>query len=226
MSNTQATKQALSEHKVIPDVLPDNINLSYNLTLEWPNAKLDKPGKELENHDTKPEPKVFINPAPSEPLDNLVLMMVDPDLLMNNDTYCGQVRHWLVTNLSSNPDGTLSHHAAAERSPYVRPAPLPNYLYPRPHRYVFILARASGKVEVRPEDLREMQKEWVAAAQGKQGEMQDLKDRWGFKAQRLIEEKGLEVLAVNFMRVGGTVESSLANAAMMGQAVVDKVLGK
>lgn len=150
-------------------------------------------------------------------------MMVDPDLLMNNDTYCGQVRHWLVTNLSSNPDGTLSHHAAAERSPYVRPAPLPNYLYPRPHRYVFILARASGKVEVRPEDLREMQKEWVAAAQGKQGEMQDLKDRWGFKAQRLIEEKGLEVLAVNFMRVGGTVESSLANAAMMGQAVVDKV---
>ena len=68
-----------------------------------------------------------------------------------------------------------------------------------------------------------MQKEWVAAAQGKQGEMQDLKDRWGFKAQRLIEEKGLEVLAVNFMRVGGTVESSLANAAMMGQAVVDKV---
>ena len=149
--------------------------------------------------------------------------MVDPDLLMNNDTYCGQVRHWLVTNLSSNPDGTLSHHAAAERSPYVRPAPLPNYLYPRPHRYVFILARASGKVEVRPEDLREMQKEWVAAAQGTQGEMQDLKDRWGFKAQRLIEEKGLEVLAVNFMRVGGTVESSLANAAMMGQAVVDKV---
>jgi hypothetical protein len=65
MSNTQATKQALSEHKVIPDVLPDNINLSYNLTLEWPNAKLDKPGKELENHDTKPEPKVFINPAVS-----------------------------------------------------------------------------------------------------------------------------------------------------------------
>jgi hypothetical protein len=150
-------------------------------------------------------------------------MMVDPDLLMNNDTYCGQVRHWLVTNLSSTSSGTLSHHAAAERSPYVRPAPLPNYLYSRPHRYVFILARGSSKVEVRPEDLREMQKEWVAAAQGKQGEMQDLKDRWGFNAQRLCEEKGLEVLAVNFMRIGGTMESSLANAAMMGQAVVDKV---
>ncbi|KAL1795494.1 hypothetical protein ACET3X_005718 [Alternaria dauci] len=226
MSDTQATKQALAEHKVIPDVLPDTVNLSYNLTLEWPNAKLDTPGKELENADTIPEPKVFINPPPSEPLDNLVLMMVDPDLLMNNDTYFGQVRHWLITNLTSNPDGTLSHHAAAERSPYVRPAPLPNYLYARPHRYVFILARAPSKIEVRPEDLREMQKEWVAAAQGKQGEMQDLKDRWGFNAQRLVEEKGLEVLGVNFMRVGGTVESGLANAGMMGQAVVDKVLGK
>jgi hypothetical protein len=150
-------------------------------------------------------------------------MMVDPDLLMNNDTYCGQVRHWLVTNLSSTPSGTLSHHAAAERSPYVRPAPLPNYLYSRPHRYVFILARGSSKVEIRPEDLREMQKEWVAAVKGRQGEMQDLKDRWGFNAQRLCEEKGLEVLAVTFMRVGGTVESGLANAVMMGQAVVDKV---
>jgi hypothetical protein len=86
-------------------------------------------------------------------------MMVDPDLLMKNDTYCGQVHHWLVTNLSSNPsDGTLSHHAAAERSPYVRPAPLPNYLYSRPHPYVFILACGSSKVEFRPEDLREMQK--------------------------------------------------------------------
>jgi hypothetical protein len=65
MSNTQATKQALSEHKVIPDVLPDTINLPYNLTLEWPNAKLDTPGKELANSDTKPEPKVLINPAVS-----------------------------------------------------------------------------------------------------------------------------------------------------------------
>jgi hypothetical protein len=65
MSNTQATKQALSEHKVIPDVLPETVNLSYDLTLEWPNAKLDSPGKELENADTKPEPKVLINPPVS-----------------------------------------------------------------------------------------------------------------------------------------------------------------
>ncbi|KAI4707961.1 hypothetical protein J4E89_007079 [Alternaria sp. Ai002NY15] len=226
MANAQATKQVLHEHKVIPDVLPDTINLSYNLTLEWPNAKLDTPGKELANADTKEEPKVFLDPAPSETLDNLVLIMVDPDLMTNNDTTFGQVRHWLITNLSCDSSGTLSHHSAAIRSPYVRPAPLPNYISPRPHRYIFILARGSDKIEVRPEDLREMQKEYKAAVQGKQGEMQDLKDRWGFNAWKLCEEKGLEVLAVNFMRVAGTLESSVANAGMMAQAVGDKVVGK
>ncbi|KAI4649841.1 uncharacterized protein J4E79_009687 [Alternaria viburni] len=225
MVNTQATKQALLEHKVIPDVLPDTINPSYNLILEWPNAKLDTPGKELENADTKEEPKVFIDPAPTSTLDNLVLMMVDPDLMTNNDTTFGQVRHWLITNLSSEPSGTLSYATAAIRSPYVRPAPLPNYISPRPHRYIFILARSASKIEVRPEDLREMQKGYTAAVQGKQGEMQDLKDRWGFNAWKLCEEKGLEVLAVNFMRVGGTLESSVANAGMMAQAVGDKVVG-
>jgi hypothetical protein len=97
---------------------------------------------------------------------------------------------------------------------------LPNYLYSRPHRYVFILARGSSKVEVRPEDLRKMQEQYVAAAKGKEGEMQDLKDRWGFNVVQLCEEKGLEVLACNFMRVGGTVESSMVNAGLMAQAVV------
>lgn len=71
-----------------------------------------------------------------------------------------------------------------------------------------------------------MQKGYKGAVQGKQGEIQDLKDRWGFNARRLCEDKGLEVLGVNFMRVGGTIESSVANAGMMGQAVGDKVLGK
>jgi hypothetical protein len=152
--------------------------------------------------------------------------MLDPDLLANNDTYSGQVRHWLMTNLSSTPSGTLSQHTAAICSPYVRPAPLPNYISPRPHRYIFVLARSPTTIQVRPEDLREMQKKWVVAAQGKQTAMQDLKDRWGFDVMRLVEDKGLEVLGVNFMRVGGTLESSVANVGMMAEAAVDGVVGK
>lgn len=145
---------------------------------------------------------------------------------MDNDTYFGQVRHWLVTNLTSKLDGSLlSYGQTSEISSYVGPAPLPNYLYSRPHRYVFIVASASSKVDITAEDLRALQEPYKAAVAGKQGEVQDLKDRWGFSAQRLIEEKGLKIEGVSYMRVAGTLKSAGANAAMMGQAVVDKVCG-
>ena len=52
----------LSELKVIPDVLPANIELSYDLRVEWPEAKLDAPGKELGREETQAEPKVFLSP--------------------------------------------------------------------------------------------------------------------------------------------------------------------
>lgn len=142
---------------------------------------------------------------------------------MNDDTYFGQVRHWLVSNVSTDSDGSLNIAQGNEISPYLGPAPLPNYLYSRPHRYVFIVASGSGQVDVTPEDLQELQQQYVAAVSGKQGEVQDLKDRWGFNAQKLIEKKGLKVEALNFMRVHGTLNSAAANAGYMGQAVFNKV---
>ncbi len=142
---------------------------------------------------------------------------------MDDDTYFGQVRHWLVTGVSTNPDGSLNITQGTYVSPYVGPAPLPNYLYSRPHRYVFIVASASEQVSVTPEDLQELQTAYVAAISGKQGEVQDLKDRWGFNAQKLIEKKGLKVEAANFMRVQGTLKSAATNAGLMGQAAVNKV---
>lgn len=142
---------------------------------------------------------------------------------MDNDTYFGEVRHWLTSNLSTNTDGTLNLTSGTEVSPYVGPAPLPNYVYSRPHRYVFLLASSTAPVDISASDLRELQMPYVAAASGKQTELQDLKDRWGFSAQKLIENKGLKVEAANFMRVGGNLASATTNAAMMGQAAMNKV---
>jgi hypothetical protein len=139
--------------------------------------------------------------------------------MMNDDTYFGQVRHWLVANISSNPDGSLSIPKGSGISPYVAPSPLPNYMYARPHRYVFIVASASGQVNVTADDLRELQKPYVAAAAGKQ-EVQDIKDRWGFNAQKLVEMK---VEAVNFMRVGGTMKSAVETTGMMATGMANKV---
>jgi hypothetical protein len=48
---------------------------------------------------------------------------------MSDDTYFGQVRHWLVTDVSTDSDGTLKIDQGKEISSYVGPAPLPNYLY-------------------------------------------------------------------------------------------------
>ena len=142
---------------------------------------------------------------------------------MNGDTYFGQVRHWLVSNVSTDSDGSLNLTRGKEISAYLGPAPLPNYLYSRPHRYVFIVASSSGQVEISPKDMQELQQPYVAAISGKQDEVQDLKDRWGFDAQELLEKKGLKVEAVNFMRVHGTVGSAVTNAGLMGQAAVNKV---
>jgi hypothetical protein len=63
MSTTQEKKQALVEHKVITDVLPGNIDLSYDLTVKWPETTLDKPGVELDREQTQPEPTLYLSPA-------------------------------------------------------------------------------------------------------------------------------------------------------------------
>ena len=157
MSNAQERKQALIDNNVITDVLPGNLDLSYDLTVKWPNTTLEKPGEELSRRDTQPEPTLDLNPTPSEPLSNLVLIMSDPDLMMNDDTYFGQVRHWLVTNVSTKSDGSLSISEGSSLSPYVGPSPLPNYVYSRPHRYIFILASAPGTVNITNNDFRELQ---------------------------------------------------------------------
>jgi Icc-related predicted phosphoesterase len=77
-------------------------------------------------------------------------------------------------------------------------------------------------VEVTADDLRELQKPYVAAVAGNQ-DVQDIKDRWGFNAQELMKMKDLKVEAVTFMRVGGTLKSGAETTGMMMQGAVNKV---
>ena len=58
-----ANLQILREHKVIPDVLPEDIELSYNLTVKFPDVTLDAPGKELGREETQLEPKLYLDPV-------------------------------------------------------------------------------------------------------------------------------------------------------------------
>ncbi|KAJ4289621.1 hypothetical protein N0V90_010950 [Kalmusia sp. IMI 367209] len=230
---SQDKHQILREHKVIPDILPEKTELLYDLKVVFPNATLDVPGKELGREETQPEPKLYLDPVPSEKHTDYVLVLTDPDLMANNDQNFGQVRHWLSINVSMKEDGELiiNSNPKFDISSYIGPAPLPNYISPRPHRYVFILARvstsgASGQLSVSAEDLQKLQEPYAAAFKGAQREdVQDLKDRWGFNAQKFFEMKSLKIEAATFMLVGGTLKSAAANLMMSGQAIVDKALG-
>lgn len=75
---------------------------------------------------------------------------------------------------------------------------------------------------VNNEDLQALQKDYPAAFEGKQ-ELQDLKDRWGFNAQKFMDSKGLKPVGVTYMLVGGTLKSTVDNMGMTVQATVNKV---
>lgn len=149
--------------------------------------------------------------------------------MATNDANFGQVRHWLATGISTRTDGELILPSEGNISPYVGPAPLPNYITPRPHRYIFILARpstGSAKVDISPAQLRELQRPYPMAMSGnQQPDVQDLKDRWGFNAYQLIKDHGLNIEAATYMRVGGSLKSAATNIGLTGQAMVNKVSG-
>ena len=62
---SQDKHQILREHKVIPEVLPEQTELPYDLKVKFPNATLDVPGKELGREETQPEPKLYLDPVVS-----------------------------------------------------------------------------------------------------------------------------------------------------------------
>lgn len=66
MSTAQERKQKLIEDKVITDVLPGNVDLSYDLSVKWPNTTLDTNGTELRYEDVQPQPTLYLKPAASQ----------------------------------------------------------------------------------------------------------------------------------------------------------------
>lgn len=65
MSTTQEKKQIFIDHNVITDVLPGNIELSYDLVVRWPNTTLTTAGTELDREATQPQPTLQLSPAVS-----------------------------------------------------------------------------------------------------------------------------------------------------------------
>jgi phosphatidylethanolamine-binding protein (PEBP) family uncharacterized protein len=109
----------------------------------------------------------------------------DPDLFQRNDP-TGQVRHWLAV-VSGSPDAPL--RIQRDISSYLQCSPAAGT---GEHRYTFALLR-KPTAEAGP-DIGEG---WTT----KNAPNEDLKDRMGFHVDRFAADKGLEVVAVNFMLV-------------------------
>ncbi|KAL1996097.1 hypothetical protein VTN49DRAFT_420 [Thermomyces lanuginosus] len=227
-SDATSTLQAES---IIGDVLPRDVKLKYNLKVEFPNAKLEKPGQKIDVKDTQPQPTVYVEPVPEneDGCGSYTLLMVDPDLTRRHDTRFGQVRHWLATKCSIGDKGEVIHSKNTTLSPWVGPAPLPVPDVtgkPHPSRYTFIIccdkiSTASTKID--PDSLR-------SEYEGKPGELgkptQDIIDRMGFNTERFLMKNNLDAIAATFMFVEGSLKSGMNNAALAATAMANKVMGR
>jgi hypothetical protein len=63
--STMQNSALFSQHKVTPDVLTSDADLSYELTASWPETKLTRPAEELDRNQTQPPPKLSLSPAVS-----------------------------------------------------------------------------------------------------------------------------------------------------------------
>lgn len=92
-----------------------------------------------------------------------------------------------------------------------------------PHRYVFILCKTPSGSTITSSDYVSKHQELSAEFPGIH---QDLKDRMGFDAAKLIDDKGLQIVAVNYMLVAGNVYSVVENMKLGGASVLHKVTGE
>ena len=89
------------------------------------------------------------------------------------------------------------------------------------HRYVFCLALQDPSNPPSTSDFPHPAKSSTSA------DSEDIKDRSGFNLEQYLNDKGMNVVGVTFIKVGpDSVEGLVENARLSGEAVVNKVLGK
>jgi hypothetical protein len=95
------------------------------------------------------------------------------------------------------------------------------------HRYIFCLARETPSNPPSTSDFPHPPKKTHTTTTSPNSNSEDLKDRSGFDLEQYIEDKGMEVVGVTFIKVGpDSVEGWVENAKLSGEAAVNKVLGR
>ncbi|KAI8149265.1 phosphatidylethanolamine-binding protein [Fennellomyces sp. T-0311] len=126
-------------------------------------------GNELSLQDTVNPPELFFMPANES--SQYTLMMVDPDAPSAQDNRYSPFRHWIVTNVPAQIDGTTPQ----QLSSYHKPAPPPGT---GPHRYIFLLYEQQHPLDLQIND--------------------DERSRFDF--QTFAQKNQLTLVGINFFR--------------------------
>lgn len=166
MTISQLLDDAYSKHKIIPDVV-DKFDTQGLLTIEYSPERHVTMGNTLKVKDTQHVPTIqFTLNSPNQEEEMLVetddrftLVLTDPDAPSNTDHKWSEFCHWILSDLSLNPNNSGSGDSLStvldlskgkEVLPYVGPGPPPKT---GKHRYVFLLYKQDPRANlVAPSD--------------------------------------------------------------------------
>ncbi|SAL98007.1 hypothetical protein [Absidia glauca] len=145
-SNDMNVIQLLKTDEIIPDVFLEesfssSVMPSPLMEIDYPQGHQVVFGNSLTPVDTKQSPVVKFVPSSGDDdaaRTHYTLIMADPDAPSRQDRKFGYWRHWVVTNVPSDANGTItiSTNQGEQHTPYIGPGPGPATGV---HRYLFLL---------------------------------------------------------------------------------------
>lgn len=165
-------------------IIPKSFAPCYNLTVAFP-ALTPQNGDLARVSQVKEQPVITMSPITSSPSDaTFTFMQIDPDAPTPADPKYGYWRHWIVSNIAlpsdAAPDANIIDSGRTV-TPYLAPGPTNES---GPHRYLFLLFKECGGKGLEKADVG--------------GD--EFVDRRSFRAEKIVQEKGLELVGVQWMR--------------------------
>ncbi|KAK4701623.1 hypothetical protein P7C70_g4606, partial [Phenoliferia sp. Uapishka_3] len=203
----------LRANSIIPDVIPESSasTIKSPLRVIYNSDTVVSLGEEMSRETVQSVPEIEFPDA--DPEATYTLLMIDPDLFYQKDHLAGQVNHWYES-------GIQFHRETKRASAFKLPRLETDYVGPTPgagtgkHRYTFLVAREPAGYTA-SNAAKELPK---GAA--------DLKSRIRFDTGKFLQEEGLTLEAVAFMKVGADLKSAVENVEMAAESVAKKIVGK
>lgn len=177
--------ESLKGAKLLPSpVIPGDFNPILDLGVTFPSGLAPQYGSLARVSQVKEQPKVTISGSPTSSNLTYTFMMIDPDAPTPDDPKFAYWRHWVVTSIpppsaTTSPDDIITRGTTLTQ--YLAPGPKDES---GPHRYLFLLFEEKEGGSLEKSDVG--------------GE--EFVDRRSFRAEHVVESKGLKLVGLQWMR--------------------------